>query len=305
MKKLLLVILAASGLSALAQNDSAETKPWTHSGLYSLGVTQTALSNWAAGGSNNTNATFLFKQAATLKKGKSTWFNLLEFNFGYNFQSGTNVKSDDKLEYTTRFDRQMGETQWSTSLFANARTQVADGFANPEDTARISAFLSPAYATYGIGFTNKSIDGLVAYVSPLTVKNTFVRDSLLAAQGSFFDPTAPNVSDLMSGKMRWELGAFVDVIYAKQLTESFEVASKLSLFSNYLDRPQNIDVTWEGLFLFKANKYLTASLLLNLIYDHDVSVRDNNGDGMLNAPGTQFKEVLGVGLAYSFGAFKE
>jgi hypothetical protein len=26
---------------------------------------------------------------------------------------------------------------------------------------------------------------------------------------------------------------------------------------------------------------------------------------VLNAPGTQFKEVLGVGLSYSFGAFKE
>jgi len=57
--------------------------------------------------------------------------------------------------------------------------------------------------------------------------------------------------------------------------------------------------------LIKANKWLTASLLLNLIYDHDISVRDTNGDGVLNAPGTQFKEVLGVGLSYSFGAFKE
>lgn len=292
----------------MAQTDTtAPPKPWKHSGLYSLGLTQTALSNWAAGGSNSSNFTVLLKQAATLNKEKNTWFNLLEVNLGYSIQPNQDVKTDDKIEFTTRYDRELGDKDWSVSAFGNVRTQLLDGFENPgdADSLRISTFLSPAYATYGLGFTNKSVDGLVVYISPATVKNTFVNDSALAARGSFFDITAPNVSDLATGKMRWEFGAFVDVIYAKQFNDNLEVSSKLSLFSNYLDRPQNIDVTWEGLILIKANKWLTASLLLNLIYDHDVSVRDSNGDGELNAPGTQFKEVLGVGLSYSFGAFKE
>ncbi|MCT4624135.1 MAG: DUF3078 domain-containing protein [Schleiferiaceae bacterium] len=306
MRKIVALFALVFSASAMAQTDTAAPKkPWTHSGLYSFALTQTALSNWAAGGSNSSNMTFLLKQAATLEKGKSTWFNLLEVNFGYNFQAGTDVKTDDKLEFTTRFDRQFGETDWSGSFFGNARTQMIDGYANPEDSIRISTFLSPAYATYGLGVTNKGIDGLVLYVSPITVKNTFVNDPTLAEAGSFFDPDGPNVSDLASGKMRWELGAYLDVIYAKAFNDRLEVTSKLSLFSNYLDRPQNIDVTWEGLVLIKATKWLTASLLLNLIYDHDVAVRDSNGDGVLNAPGTQFKEVLGVGLSYSFGAFKE
>ena len=307
MKKIYsLICMALLSQFAFAQADTtAPPKPWTHSGLYSLGLTQTALSNWAAGGSNSSNFTALLKQAATLKKGKGTWFNLLEVNFGYSIQPNQNVKTDDKLELTTRYDRVLAESKWSLSAFANARTQFIDGFANPEDTERISTFLSPAYSTYGIGFTNKSIDGLTAYFSPATVKNTFVNDSTLAAKGAFFDPTAPNVADLATGKMRWELGAYLDLIYAKTFNDNLEVASKLSLFSNYLDRPQNIDVTWEGLIMVKANKWLTASLLLNVIYDHDIHVRDNNGDGELNAPGTQFKQVLGVGLSYSFGAFKE
>ena len=64
---------------AMAQTDTtAPPKPWKHSGLYSLGLTQTALSNWAAGGSNSSNFTVLLKQAATLNKGRNTWFNLLE-----------------------------------------------------------------------------------------------------------------------------------------------------------------------------------------------------------------------------------
>ena len=293
---------------AMAQTDTtAPPKPWKHSGLYSLGLTQTALSNWAAGGSNSSNFTVLLKQAATLTKGKNTWFNLLEVNFGYSIQPNQDVKTDDKIEYTTRFDRELGDKKWSVSAFGNVRTQLLDGFANPGDPveSRISTFLSPAYATYGLGFTNKSVDGLVVYISPATVKNTFVNDSTLAYSDAFFKSSDPNISELATGLMRWEFGAYLDVIYAKQFNDNLEVSSKLSLFSNYLDRPQNIDVTWEGLILIKANKWLTASLLLNLIYDHDVAARDSNGDGVLNAPGTQFKEVLGVGLSYSFGAFKE
>ncbi len=293
----------------MAQADTiAPPKPWKHSGLYSLGLTQTALSNWAAGGSNSSNFTVLLKQAATLTKNKSTWFNLLEVNFGYSIQPNQDVKTDDKIEYTTRFDRELGEKKWSLSAFGNVRTQLLDGFENPGDPveSRISTFLSPAYATYGLGFTNKSaVEGLVVYISPATVKNTFVSDSTLAYGNAFFNASDPNIAELATGLMRWEFGAYLDVIYAKQFNDNLEVSSKLSLFSNYLDRPQNIDVTWEGLILIKANKWLTASLLLNLIYDHDVLVRDSNGDGELNAPGTQFKEVLGVGLSYSFGAFKE
>ena len=309
MKKIYtLVCLALLSNFAIAQTDTAApAKPWKHSGLYSLGMTQTALSNWAAGGSNSSNFTALIKQAATLEKGHNTWFNLLELNLGYSIQPNQDVKTDDKIEFTTRFDRQLGETKWSASAFGNLRTQMLNGFENPgdADSLRISTFLSPAYATYGLGFTNKSVEGLSVYISPVTVKNTFVNDSILAARGAFFDPTAANVADLANGKMRWELGAFVDLIYAKQFNANFEVTSKLSLFSNYLDRPQNIDVTWEGLLLIKANKWLTASLLLNLIYDHDVAARDSNGDGELDAPGTQFKEVLGIGLSYTFGEFKD
>lgn len=307
MKRILFTLIA--GLVVLvgqAQSDSTQpVKPWKHSGIYSLGITQTSLSNWAAGGNNNTNGTFLLKQAATYSKNKSTWFNLLEFNFGYNFQPGRDVKTDDKIEFTTRYDQQIKSSDWSVSFFGNLKTQMVEGFADPEDTAKISDWMSPGYATYGLGVTNKSLKGLTIYISPITIKNTFVIDSVLAANGAFFAVDAPNTSTILDGLMRTEMGAYVDFIYAQTLTPSFDVTSKLSLFSNYLDRPENIDVNFEALLLFKANKWLTASLLLNLIYDHDVLVQDTNGDGAFNAPGTQFKQVLGVGLSYAFGEFKE
>lgn len=309
MRKTTLIILTTLCASAVfAQTDTtAPPKPWKWSGLYSLSLTQTSLTNWAAGGNNNVNVNGLVKQAAVMNTSMWTWANRLEANFGYNFQPGLNNKTDDRLEFTTRLDRQLNELKWSMSLYANFRTQFANGFQNAgdADSLRISTFMAPAYLTYGLGLTNKSVEGLTVYLSPVTVKQTFVIDSTLAVNDVFFDNESPNVGTLADGVYRTEMGAYVDILYSKGFNERFEVTSKLNLFSNYLDRPQNIDVNWETIFLMKVYSYLSVSLQLHVIYDHDITVQDTNGDGTLNAPGTQFKQILGVGLAYSFGEFKK
>ncbi len=314
MKNIYLTILAfAFAFTVTAQEEGENTepkKPWVWSGLYSATMTQTSLTNWAAGGNNNVNINGLIKQGAKYQKGQWTWANLLEANFGYNFQPGLNNKTDDRLEFTTRVDRQIDGSKWSVSAFANFRSQFADGFTNPEDTVRISTWLAPAYLTYGLGATWKPQDGFTVYISPITVKQTFVADSALFNGNQFFDRESPNVADLSNGGgYRTEMGAYVDIIYTKSFDEKFEIASKLNLFSNYLDRPQNIDVNWETIFLMKVYSYLTVSLQLQLIYDHDVNVRYAGdvptADGAFNAPGTQFKQILGVGVAYAFGEFKK
>jgi hypothetical protein len=298
---------------ANAQEDTTKPKgSWKFSGLYSASMTQTSLTNWAAGGNNNVNVNGLLKQSAVYNKGHWTWSNLFEANFGYNFQPGLNNKTDDRVEFTTRLDRQLNDSKWSASAFANFRSQFADGFSNPEDTVRISTWLAPAYLTYGLGATYKPRDGFVAYISPITVKQTFVVDSNLFYGNQFFDATsadAVNIAELGAGGYRTEMGAYIDIIYTKSFNDNFEIASKLNLFSNYLDRPQNIDVNWETILLMKVYSYLTVSLQLQLIYDHDVHVRYAGdvptADGSFNAPGTQFKQILGVGVAYAFGDYKE
>ena len=56
--------------------------------------------------------------------------------------------------------------------------------------------------------------------------------------------------------------------------------TKLELFSNYLKNPQNIAVNWEVLFAMKINKFLTANLGTQMIYDDIISVpvvKEENG----------------------------
>ena len=52
------------------------------------------------------------------------------------------------------------------------------------------------------------------------------------------------------------------------------------------------------LISMKINKFLSATLNTTLKYDNDVKTFDDNGTK--HGAKVQFKEILGVGLAYNF-----
>ena len=52
---------------------------------------------------------------------------------------------------------------------------------------------------------------------------------------------------------------------------------------------------------FKVNKWFSASLQMNLIYDDDIDIEDRNGNV---GPRTQFKQVIGLGITYRLANFK-
>ncbi len=313
MRKTITFILSVSFCALTAQNledtfravekkGRADEAPenWLIDGIYNLAIAQTTLTNWAAGGNNNLNITGVVRQRAIKSFNGWKWFNLLEANLGYNFQEDVTIKTDDRLEFTTRLDRSLGESKWNLSVFGNFRTQFADGFRNPQDSIRISTFMAPAYVSYGLGLTNTGIKNLSIYFSPVQVKQTFVLDDSLFKGNQFFDNTIPNVSLMNRGGFRTEMGAFLEFIYKKRFQENVELFSRLNLFSNYLDRPQNIDVNWDNIIVFKLYKYLSVSFQLQMIYDDDVLVKDTSGDGKANAPALQLRQLLGLGLTYSF-----
>jgi hypothetical protein len=103
--------------------------------------------------------------------------------------------------------------------------------------------------------------------------------------------------------MRYEFGGYVRLFFKKDLMKNVNLQTKLDLFSNYLHNPQNIDINWEVLISMKVNKYITATINTQLLYDDDVMIAvDENGDGTPDSSGprTQFKEVIGVGFSYKF-----
>ena len=73
--------------------------------------------------------------------------------------------------------------------------------------------------------------------------------------------------------------------------------SRLDLYSDYLRKPQNVDVNWEVQLNMVINKWFSTTLTTNLVYDDDVLIGLSDGRRVKRV---QFKELLGVGLQFNF-----
>ena len=113
------------------------------------------------------------------------------------------------------------------------------------------------------------------------------------------------MSRSLEKKVRYEAGGYLRAQFKKDIAKNVNLATKLELFSNYLDRPENIDVNWELLLNMKINKFLSANLATQMIYDNDIPVAVERTDAtgvkvMGPGPRLQFKEVLSLGLSVKF-----
>lgn len=279
---------------------------WKYSGNGSLTFSQVSLTNWQAGGENSVSGNLAISLFADYNRENWSWSNRLDIAYGLNQQGEKLIKTDDRLEFNSRLDRNISK-HWSLSGNLNFRTQFADGVKNPDDTVIISTAFAPAYTVFGLGFTYKQTDKVQLFFSPLTVKNTLVLNEYLANNGAFgveaaVRDTSGNIIE--KGKnVRWEMGGYFNGLYKTALMENVDFQTKLDLYFNYLENFGNVDVNWEtGLFM-KVNKYITVNLTTNLIYDDDIKIPiDSNGDGVNDSSGprTQFKQLLGVGFSYKF-----
>lgn len=271
-------------------------KFWKTTGLAALNLNQVSLTNWAAGGQSALAGTALFNFTANYKKGKDAWDNVLDLAYGRNNQKLENkwqsFKSDDRIELNSKYGRAVSEKLFYSLLF-NFRSQFDNGYNYPNDSVPISRFMAPGYVTLAAGMDYKPATGLSFYLSPLTGRLTFVLDDSLAAQGAY---------GVKKGeKVRPEFGGFFRASVNRSIMENVVLQSSIDLFSNYLDKPQNVDVNWQVLVGMKINKYLTASLSTQLIYDDNVKIAKVESDGKTTShPRTQFKEALAVGISYKF-----
>ncbi len=294
MKKLLFLLLTVPflGYSQLP-NDSI--KYWKLGGSSSINFSQVSLSNWNAGGRSSASGTFLFNSFANYSKENISWENGLNLGYGLMKEKDNDaVKTDDKIDFSSKLGFKSKGKIYYTSLF-NFRSQMTNGYKYPDTDNAISRFMAPGYFTLSLGIDYKPNDKFSLFASPLTGKMTFVTDDRLSAAGAFgVDP---------GDKSRSEIGAFIKTQFKTEVVKNVTLETKLDLFSNYLDTPQNIDVYWDVLVNMKINSFMSVNLITNLIYDHDIKIAvDNNGDGVIDAvgPRIQFKELFGIGLNFKF-----
>ena len=291
MKRLSFVLLLIS-LVTLSHAQQQKDTLWTVNGQASVNFSQVSFSNWVAGGQNSVSGVGLFNISANYDKGRVSWENTLKTGYGLLKEEDDQVvKTEDKLEINSKYGMQCrrNENIFHT-VFVNFNTQFAPGYNYPNTDDKISGWFAPAYLTTAAGIDYKPSDKFSLFVTPLSGKFTFVTDEELSNAGAFgVDP----------GKTaRAELGAIVKSELNTPVVKNVDLNTSLTLFSNYLNNPQNIDVNWDVLLNMKINDYLSANLMTTLIYDHDILVPiDDEGN---TGRRIQLKQLFGVGLSYKF-----
>ena len=172
----------------------------------------------------------------------------------------------------------------------NLRTQFAKGFAYSKtpagkDTSTvISNTFAPAYVLLSLGIDYKPTDNFSLFISPLTERWVIVTN----------DSIAPLFGVLPGKNSKNELGAFLSANYTAKLGSNFVYKTKLDLFSNYKQKPQNVDIYWTNALTAKITKYINFSFTLDMIYD------DNTKNvNPVKGPAPQWLQLMGVGFAYN------
>lgn len=275
---------------------------WHFGGTIGLNFNQSYFSNWAAGGQNSISTTALIGLFANYKKGKHSWVNTLDLAYGIIAQDDQKaIKTDDRIDFTSKYGYQTSNENWYYSGLFNFRTQFDEGYTiedGVEVGAPISDFLAPAFSIVAIGADYKPNDKFSAFLSPITSKITIVTIDRLATDFGLEE----------GDNARVEMGAFVKLSYKDDIFENVNLDTKIDLFSNYVENPQNVDINWETLITMKVNSWLSATLTTQLIYDDDIliggedAVLDENGDietpAIIGGPRTQFREVFALGLSF-------
>jgi hypothetical protein len=274
--------------------DPADTaaKTWKLGGLFNLNINQGTLSNWSAGGDK-----FSFSLNAYLnvfafyKKNKHSWDNNLDLAYG--MVSTTSLgsrKASDRIDLLSKYGYAIC-SKWNAAALFNLRTQFANGYAYSKTAAGldtssiISKTFAPAYVLLSLGFDYKPNDNFSLFISPLTERWVIVAN----------DSIAPLFGVLPGKNSKNELGAFLSANYTAKLGADFVYKSKLDLFSNYKQKPRNIDIYWTNVLTAKITKYINFSFNLDMIYD------DNTQHvNPVKGPAPQWLQLMGIGFAYNF-----
>lgn len=284
---------------------------WEEINTLGLTASEVAFVNWNAGGNNSLSGIASGKFERNYKFRYVQWDNILDLRYGANVQEGQKPrKTDDAIRFSSTFGfRRDTTSNWYYSVKANFNTQFYKGFKYPNRDNPISGFMAPGYVFLGAGTSyipaGKKFN---FYISPLTLKATFVLDQDLANKGAFGVQKAILDTDgtvLQEGKNKViELGCLINNSWKTTIAKNVEMNHRLSLYSDYLNSFGNIDIDWELSFKLVVNKYINANIGTHIIYDDDIlfdAVKDANGIVVdQGVQRIQFKQLLGVGVAYDF-----
>ena len=304
MKFIILTLLVALPLLVFGQADStqltSDTTYWSKGGRIGATFNQATLTNWAAGGSSSVSWASYFGYTFDYKKDDVIFMNELDLGIGWIRQNNeAHKKSEDKLIINSSYGKKISRKndKWFYNVDLNFRTQFLKGYDQEDlnNDAFISKFMAPGYLLISLGVDWRQSQYFNVSLNPISNKMTFVQDDSLSSIGAFgVDP---------GKKFRYELGASMLATFNRDIFTNVNYVSKLLLFTNYEKNPDKVDVNWENIFTMKINNVLSANIYNQLVYDYDIKfeVFDDSGTLIDTEERWQFKNIIGLGIAYNFG----
>lgn len=282
MKKIVFsLVLFLAVIAVNAQETATDTtKLWTKKGNFSLLFNQSSYNKqWLGGGTSNVAGNFGLNYDFNYKNGDVVWDNKFILAYGLSKIKGAEktAKTDDRLELNSLWGKK-AKGEWYYSLFFNFKAQMDSGF--DKNGTRISHFFSPAYFQFGPGMWWKKSNHLSVNFSPATAKLILVHPH--------FTEFGPSFGVLQGDSSRFEFGASISAYYKFNVMTNVSIENRLNLYSNYLENPQNVDVDYQMNVIMRINKYLSANVAVQAIYD----------DNSIQA--VQVREVFGLGVNYGF-----
>lgn len=289
MKKVILLVAFAFICTVnFSQEKENPKEGWTKTGNISFLFNQSAFSDWATGGENNIAGNLGINYDFNYIKGNITWDNKILTSYGITKSKNSEFekKTDDCFEFNSLVGKK-AKGFWYYSAFLNFKTQFTKGYVYGKDPNGKEIrdpktnFMSPAELAFGPGMLWKKNDDLKFNFAPATAKFIFVDKAFTLPNNAYF-----GVEEGKSTRLEFGFNASG---YAKFIImENVSMENILTLYGNYLEDPQNVDIDYTMNIVMKINKSLSTNFTFQTVYD------DNAFEGF------QVREVFGLGINYGF-----
>ena len=325
---------AAKAIDAAQNAEVKVEKPkyWTSSLKTNVSLGQTSLTNWAAGGDNTVSLAAFVDANANYKKNEMFWNNRLQLDYGFLYASSKPIiqKNTDRIYLESKWGY---KTEAMKNFYFSAnydfKSQFAPGYEYKTPSVEglenlpmkdkvqawmdarkpLSGILSPAYTNLALGIDWAPAKWLSVNFAPLTGGFVIVED--VRFRQSYSMPLRKEWEGITEGvptdgsqlrSARFEFGAQLKVDAKVNVNDNFSYSTQVVLFSNYLDKPQNLRVNWDNRIDWKLAKYFSFTVTTNLIYDDKVMIFSEK-DGKTHQR-IQFKESVAFGFTYTIASKK-
>lgn len=274
-----ILFISAITFSQEKKKDSVPVIPkWKVNGQFTFLFNQSTFTNWKAGGDNTIAGNFGVNYDFNYKNGNWNWDNRIITVYGLsNVKDEGFRKTSDRFEYNSLLGKKT-KRDWFLSFFLNFKTQYSRGY-DYKKTPRlaISDFFSPAYLSFGPGMLWKKSDNATINIAPATTRFTFVSDEFSGKYG-----VEPGKNTNLA------LGFSLSAYFKFKVMENVTMQNIIAMYSNYLQRAQNVDLDYQMRFSVLVNKYLSMDILFHTLIDDNASSK------------VQFKEIFGLSVKYTF-----